>query len=101
MGEWSKCKWCGEKTTKENLRDDACFKCVEIESIIWEGTDMYDKYVVNTKKEKIDLINKLYPKECAEYWYRFHVTRLEKFNKNSIYLRRIKLAEIKQKLNEN
>jgi len=34
------CKVCGRKL---ELRDGACFDCVDFESLIMDGCDMYDK----------------------------------------------------------
>jgi hypothetical protein len=40
-----KCKCCNRELSLNDLRMDFCFDCVESESVIVEGVDMYDKEV--------------------------------------------------------
>jgi len=43
-----KCKCCNRDRGKNDLRMGFCFNCVESESIIQEGVDMYDKEIPQT-----------------------------------------------------
>ena len=45
-----KCKVCGEE---RDCRIGVCWYCAEAESVINNGTDMYDKKVATTPMEKL------------------------------------------------
>lgn len=51
-----KCKICGKE---KELRFDTCFNCVEAESIIATGLDMYDQGIEKTEIPAEKAIDKL------------------------------------------
>ncbi len=85
------CKFCGSEVVSHNaVRMGACWMCIEIESIIIDGEEMDTNFTKNvhkscvTKDEKINMVNKHYPSENAEYWYSYHIKRLRKMKLNKI-----------------
>jgi len=53
------CKICGKDRGANNTRMGVCFDCAEAESIILNGTDMYENKVAETAMEKLVLVAKL------------------------------------------
>lgn len=53
MENVSKCECCGQE---DDLRMGYCFDCAEAESIIVNGSDMYDKGNAKTTFEKIKML---------------------------------------------
>ena len=73
-----KCKLCGGKFSPNNIRLGICWECASLQSVLVDGTDMYDKKILDNFSLPTGTANNIIKYLAKSGWYNINIYKQNK-----------------------